>query len=907
MARSWTDLARVHAELDRMLVELEKPTRYIGGEWNSVAKSPAEVDVAIALAFPDVYEIGMSHLGFRILYALLNDLPGVAAERAFMPWIDMLARLRERDLPLVTLETRRPLSAFDMVGFSMQHELTITNVLAMLDQGGVPLLAAERREGDPLVLAGGPAIFNPEPFADFFDLVLVGDAEEALPEALDLYKQMRGAGAPRLEIVRAVARTGGWYAPQLYEARPEPLLGMLIPRPRPGEDVPARVRRRVVYDLNRYPFPEKIVVPHAEIVHDRVSWEIMRGCPVGCRFCQAGYVYRPTRERDPAAVLAGVRRSIDSTGYDEFSLTSLNTGEYGAIEPLLAALMDEMEPRRVSVGLSSLHATTMTETLAAQVKRVRKTGFTLAPEAGSQRLRDVINKNLNEADILNATRLAFEAGWQLMKLYFMIGLPTETDEDIDALVDLGRRILRQGREIGGNRVRLTLSASTFVPKVFTPFQWFGMQAESDFRAKQDRIRRGVPRGIEFRYHNHGESWLEGVFSRADRRLGPAVLEAYRRGAVLDSWSDHLRLDIWRAVFAEQGLDADGLATRPIPLEAELPWEVVDPLVRRKWLEVEYRRALEAGTMATCATACTGCAPFSTECVKGEVAAQRWTDFDTHPGGRLPAYHVERAPEGRGLGREPEPPAAEHESPPAEPQAAPAAAPPRPLYRYRARFEKLGRSRFLGHLDMVRAVGMALRRAGVPLAYSQGFKPHPRMSFSHALSLGVASRSEYVDFDTNEPLDTEATMSAVNATMPEGLRLTAVVAADPKAPALQDAITRGRYRAELPGLPRAELERRAREFLERDTAEIVRRRKGKERRVDLRQLVESLCAPADGQLEFTLLLGGPAAPRIQEVLDVVLGPGAPPVEVVRLEQTAESGGRPVSPLLAGRIGAALPRD
>jgi radical SAM family uncharacterized protein len=466
------------AALERLLPRVEKPTRYLGGEWNSAPGVDPSTEVTLVLGFPDVYEIGMSHLGYRILYSLLNGIAGVAAERCFMPWIDMLALLRERGLPLTTLESRKPLDEFDFVGFSMQSELTVTNVLAMLDLGGVPLTASERQEGDPLVIAGGPVVLNPEPWADFFDLMLIGDAEEALPEAVEVYRRAKRSGDSRLATVRSIARVEGWYAPQLYDVKPEPLLGMLIPEPRPGEDAPARVRRRVVYDLDEYPFPDAIVVPHAEIVHDRVSWEIMRGCPVGCRFCQAGYIYRPTRERNPRHVADGVSRSVGSTGYDEFSLSSLNTGEYGAIEPLLAGLMDEMEPRMVGVSLSSMHASTMTETLAEQVRRVKKGGFTIAPEAGSQRLRDVINKNLTEEQILEATRLAFEAGWQLIKLYFMIGLPTETDADIDALVDLARRIRRQGREIGGNRVRVTLSVSTFVPKVFTPFQWFGMQPES---------------------------------------------------------------------------------------------------------------------------------------------------------------------------------------------------------------------------------------------------------------------------------------------------------------------------------------------------------------------------------------------------------------------------------------------
>lgn len=503
----------------RLLPHVTKPTRYLGGEVNSCVKDPRAVRVRIALAFPDLYEIGMSHLGLRILYSILNDLDGVAAERVFMPWTDMRDQLRARRLPLTTLETTTPLSAVDLVGFSLQHELTFTNVLAMLELGGVPLLAAERREDDPLVLGGGPALFNPEPVAPFFDLLLAGDGEEALPEFIAFYERLRREGANRDEIIAAAAGLDGWYAPALYETQGTPT-GFLVPRPRAGSSAPPRVRRRVVLDLDRHPFPERIVTPHIEIVHDRVSFEVMRGCPTGCRFCQAGYVYRPSRERAPEAVEQGVLRSIAATGYDEFSLTSLNTGGYPPLEGVLTRLMDELAAQQVSVGLSSLHATTLTENLVQQVKRVRKTGFTIAPEAGAQRLRDVINKNLTEDEILNAARLAFEAGWTLLKLYFMIGLPTETDDDVDALTELAGRIAALGRRIAGGRARVTLSASTFVPKAFTPFQWFGMAPADSIAAKQQRIRRRTPPGVQFKGHDRSASWLEGALSRADRAPPP---------------------------------------------------------------------------------------------------------------------------------------------------------------------------------------------------------------------------------------------------------------------------------------------------------------------------------------------------------------------------------------------------
>ncbi|RMF76301.1 MAG: TIGR03960 family B12-binding radical SAM protein [Acidobacteria bacterium] len=870
--------------LDTLLTRVDKPTRYVGGEWNQVVKDPAHVRVSMALAFPDVYEIGMSHLGYRILYALLNERETWAAERCFMPWRDMLDLLRERRLPLTTLETRRPLREFDLVGFSMQSELTITNVLAMLELGGIPLTSAERGERDPLVLMGGPVIFNPEPFADFADAILVGDAEEALPAMLALYERLRDAGAPRLEILRQVARLEGWYVPSLYDVEPEPRLGMLIPRPRAGEDVPARVRRAIVYELDRHPFPSRIIVPHAEIVHDRVSWEVMRGCPVGCRFCQAGYVYRPTRERDPVAVADGIRASLAATGYDEFSLSSLNTGEYGPAEPLMTALMDEMEPRRISVSLGSLHASTMTETLAEQVRRVRKSGFTMAPEAGTQRLRDVINKNLTEEQILEACRLAFVAGWKLIKLYFMLGLPTETDEDVDGIAELAEKILAVGRRIGGNKVRITCSASTFVPKPFTPFQWCGMVPGEVFEARQQRLRRRLPRGVTFKHHPPAESWLEGVLSRADRSVGRAILGAYRRGAVLDAWSEHLRLDAWREAFAAEGIDADTLATRDIPLDAELPWEVIDTQLRRRWLEHEYRRAFEARTVVPCGpTSCAGCAPFAVECVQGVLSEKpRW------PG------EPPRLPAASPAGSEAAPATAAPV--PAEPDE-----PPAPVYRWRARFEKRGPARFLGHLDLVRALAQSFRRAGVLLEHTKGFKPKPKLALSPALGLGIASREEYLDFETAERLDPDRFLERINGALPAGLRFTALVPLPGGGgrTSLQEAIRRASYRARVPGASAAELRRRTDAFLAQDRVEIVRVRKGRERRVDLRAGVESLSVDTDGSLVFTLKLDPGGSVRPGELLDALLDglPGRDEVVLERERLLAESNGRLVSPLLA----------
>lgn len=579
-------------DLDRLLSGVEKPARYIGGEYNSIIKE--EASLRWALCFPDVYEIGMSHLGSRILYHILNDLPEVACERAFAPWPDMEKALREAALPLFTLETKRPLAACDIIGFSLLYEMCYTNILAMLDLAGLPLRAKDRAEGMPLVVAGGPCVCNPMPVAPFFDALLLGDGEELIVEFSHALLDGKRRGLGRSEQLRELAAIPGVYVPALRGGKTAPVV------------------RRIVQDLDAVPFTGRPVVPYLGIVHDRVALEVMRGCTRGCRFCQAGYIYRPLRERDADGLLATAKEQLACTGYDEVSLLSLSTGDYSQVHTLLPTIMKEMEQQRVSVSLPSLRVDAKLKEDLRVMQSVRKAGLTFAPEAGTQRLRDVINKNVSEEDVLSAAADAFAAGWSTVKLYFMIGLPTETDEDVLGINSLARKVAAlfyaQPKEARGKGLRLTVSVSTFVPKPFTAFQWCAQDPPEEIRRKQALLRDAFKgaRGVQLNCHFSSLSVLEAAFSRGDEKLADVLEAAFSLGCRFDSWNEHFQSSLWERAFAEHGLSASDYAGRAYALDERLPWDGLDMLVTKRYLQEEYLRAMAGETTPDCRTRCNGC-------------------------------------------------------------------------------------------------------------------------------------------------------------------------------------------------------------------------------------------------------------------------------------------------------------
>ncbi len=600
--------------LERILPRVQKPARYVGGEYNAVMKDKAQVDLRFAFCFPDTYEIGMSNLGYRILYGVLNEMPGVWCERAFAPWTDMEAELRAAGLPLCALESGEPVGEFDVIGFSVGYEMAYTAMLNMLDLAGLPLRSEDRTALTPLVIAGGTAMYNAEPVADFIDMALIGEGEELLPEVVELCRRAKAEGWDKPRLLRAAAQIQGVYVPSLYDVdyKEDGTVRAITAR----DGAPEKVVKRVVHHMDRAYYPAKTIVPSTEIVHDRVTLEVFRGCIRGCRFCQAGYVYRPVRCRSREQLARYGQEAIADSGYQEMTLSSLSTSDY----PELVGLCDDLEEmcreKHVNLSLPSLRADNFSMELMGRLQRGRKAGLTFAPEAGTQRLRDAINKNLTEEDLTESLKTAFSGGWSAVKLYFMLGLPTETDEDVLGIAEMASHAVHTWREHASNKnrgLRITVSTSWFVPKPFTAFQWEAQISRSEYERRVRLLREAITaKAVTYNWHDGDTSFLEAVLARGDRRLGRVLERACRKGARLDAWSDCFDLNRWLEAFAECGLDPAFYANRERTREEILPWSMISCYVSDDYLWRQRQLAYQSVTTPDCRTQCSGCGANSVE-------------------------------------------------------------------------------------------------------------------------------------------------------------------------------------------------------------------------------------------------------------------------------------------------------
>ena len=600
---------------DEILMKIDKPARYIGNELNSIKKDKEKVAIRFAMCFPDVYEIGMSHLGVQILYDMFNKMEDVWCERVYSPWPDLHKIMKEEHIPLFGLESQEPIKNLDFIGLTLNYEMCYTNVLQILDLGQIPLLAKDRTEDDPLVIGGGCCTYNPEPMADFFDLFYMGEGEISFYELFDLYKKMRAEGKTRHEILHEASKVPGIYVPSLYEVtyKEDGTIASFEPI---YEDVPKTIQKQIVLNMTEAVYPEKPVVPFIKATQDRVVLEIQRGCIRGCRFCQAGMVYRPVREKNVEHLKELAYKMLKSTGHEEISLSSLSSSDYSELEELVNFLIDEFKGKGVNISLPSLRIDAFSLDVMSKVQDIKKSSLTFAPEAGSQRLRDVINKGLTEEVILNGSRLAFEGGWNKVKLYFMLGLPTETEEDMKAIPQLANEIAALyydtvPKEKRNGKCQITISTSFFVPKPFTPFQWAGMYTPGDYLARARVVNEGVHaqlnhKSIKYNWHEADVTVLEGILARGDRKIGQALLKVYEKGGIFDAWSEYFDYQRWVDAFAECGIDTDFYTMRERDLDEIFPWDFIDIGVSKDFLKREWKNAHDEKVTPNCRMKCSGC-------------------------------------------------------------------------------------------------------------------------------------------------------------------------------------------------------------------------------------------------------------------------------------------------------------
>lgn len=723
---------------------VEKPSRYLGSEINSIKKDLSRSNLLFALAFPDLYEIGTSHFGMQILYNILNKHSKIAAERVFAPDLDMGSYLKSSKTPLCSLESQKPLSCFDIIGFSLLYELNYTNILYMLDLAHIPFFSKQREEKFPFIIAGGPCVFNPEPVADFFDAMVIGDGEEVIIKICDsLIEWGENGDKQKKKLLSTWSDIDGVYIPSLYKHEynysgfqtSEPVLSKTHHNP----------KKAVVKNLDNTQFPDKPIVPYGKPVHDRLRLELARGCSRGCRFCQAGMIYRPVRERSPEKLLALSDAAIASTGYDDISLLSLSTGDYSCITLLMVHLMAKFEPQKIAVSLPSLRAGTLTPELMEMVKRVRKTGFTIAPEAGSQRLRDVINKNISQTDIHKTVHDAFMLGWKTIKLYFMIGLPTETYKDLEEIISLVKSIrninAKQGKKLG-RRPQINVSISTFVPKPHTPFQWSSQISLSESKSRLEFLKKRLKLpGIKVKWQQPEVSFLEGLWSRGDRKLSALLVNAYNRGCKFDGWSDKFKYNLWEEALVESDINIDFYTTRQRTMDEPFPWDHIDSRIDRSFLKKEYKKALLCESTPDCRTTkCGMCGACDFNNIEPVLCSKTKDDEKTSFSSLKDACKPSVWPENKSF------------------------------EKLKISYCKKDQAKFFGHLELASIFFRALKRAKISVKFSEGFHPKPKISFQDPLPVGIESENESLFITVLKQTNYDNIIYKLNNCLPSGLKV-----------------------------------------------------------------------------------------------------------------------------------------
>lgn len=826
--------------IQEILSLVEMPSRYLGSEVNTVKKDIGQVDLTVALAFPDLYEIGTSHFGLQILYTILNSRDNIAAERFFTPAPDMEKILLEKKIPLCSLESQRDFRQFDIIGFSLLYELNFTNILTMLHLANIPFYSEERDETFPIIIGGGPCAFNPEPLSDFFDAFVIGDGENTILSVSEAVIGWKKEGDGRKKtLLKILAGIEGVYVPSFFRVDFDSNGFQHLSPLEPGYEI---VRRAILPDLADAPFPVSPVVPFGKPVHDRLRLEIARGCSRACRFCQAGMIYRPVRERSVTDLVEIAEKSLGKTGYSDISLLSLSTGDYGDLARLMESLMALNKNHCTSLSLPSVRAGRLTSDLMNIIKKVKKTGFTIAPEAGTQRLRDVINKNITEKDIFDTVTAAFDLGWRRIKLYFMNGLPTETHEDIEGICDLARR-LAAVKINGRGKSKINVSFATFIPKPHTPFhrcaQISTEQSMENLAFLKQNLRHP---GINLKWQNPEMSLLEGVWARGDRKLSTVLVAAWRKGCRLDGWSDHFNFERWQEVFGETGVDPMFYTTRRRQVDEPLPWAHIDSGISLKYMEKEYEKALGEEITEDCRDHdCAGCGICDFKTVKPVL----------HNSTKDPSvFQVS------GSG-----------SPLLQAEDAPPPIPPECFKKFRVFYSRQGNAKHFGHLELAKIIRRALRRTGTRVKYSSGFNPTMKVSFDNPLPVGMESEEEFFNLYAHVDTDTESLVKELNRGLPENLCVTDCILA-PRSGRKNDE-NRTAYRVDLKGYPLSPS--KIDEFMQLSEYVVEQTSfKGKRRVVDLRKVTDKIVTTGDSTLEIVLKKYNERTIRPAEILTEVFG-------------------------------------